>query len=414
MPESPPMFTAPIPANDDARVAELHRYGILDTPPEKAYDDLTTLAAYICETPFSTITLVDHDRVWFKSERGVGASELGRAYSFCACAVVQPAATIIVEDTLLDPRFAKNPSVLGAPYVRFYAGAPLVTADGHVLGTVCVFDTRPRVPRKEQIFALEALARQVVSLLELRLKMREQERSAAALRTAEKLAVVGRLASSVAHEINNPLQSVTNLLYIAATTEQPEARNSCLSQAQEELERVTHIVTQTLRFHRQSHHAAPTRLAEIVESVRMLFRSRLRHASLSMEIEDRQTTPLRCNSSDLRQVVANLVGNALDAASHKGGSALRVRVRDAVDVRTGGSGVRLTVADNGDGMDSMARTQLFEPFFSTKGERGTGLGLWVSKGILDDHKAVIRVKSSRHPHRHGTVFSIFFPHVLAA
>ena len=137
------MFSAPIPENDAERLATLYRYSILDSEPEQGYDDVTALASYICGTPFSTITLVDRDRQWFKSEVGFGTNETGRADGFCACALLQPE-MMVIGDTLLEPRFCENPFVLGGPEIRFYAGAPLVAPNGHILGTVCVFDTKPR------------------------------------------------------------------------------------------------------------------------------------------------------------------------------------------------------------------------------------------------------------------------------
>lgn len=402
------MFRAPIPENDNVRVAALHRYAILDSEREQAYDDVTALACYICEAPFSTITLVDRDRQWFKSEIGLGTQETGRSDGLCANAILQSEITVI-EDTLQDPRFCQNPFVLGGPQIRFYAGAPLLTPDGFVLGTVCVFDTLPRSISTRQIAALEALARQVMAHMELRLRMLEGERQAQALRTAEKLAAVGRMASSMAHEINNPLQSVTNLLFMTDLAVENGTAKTYLAEAQEELGRVTHIVTQALRFHQQSERAVPTRLGELVESVVALFRTRVRHASADIVIEDSQTELLTCYASDLRQVLANLLGNALDAVSHGQGGRICFRMRDTRHVRTGEPGLRLTVSDNGEGMDAETRAKLFEPFFSTKGARGTGLGLWVSRGILDKHGAHVRVRSSATGPGRGTAFTIFFP-----
>ena len=129
------MFSAPIPHNEAERLATLHSYAILDTPPEQGYDDVTQLAAFICGTPISLVSLIDKDRQWFKSERGLGARETPRSQSFCANTLVD-AQTLIVEDAQTDPRFKDNPLVLGDPKIRFYAGAPIVDTGGHVLGTV--------------------------------------------------------------------------------------------------------------------------------------------------------------------------------------------------------------------------------------------------------------------------------------
>ena len=400
------MFTPPIPANEEARLEALRRYGILDTPPEQGYDDIAALACFICEAPFALITLVDRDRQWFKSNIGFGAGETQRKDSFCACTLSE-AATLVVEDAREDPRFAGNPFVLGEPGIRFYAGAPLVAPGGYVLGTVCVFDTRPRTLTSRQLSALEALARQVVVQLELRLQIMENERAAERLRTVEKLAAVGRLASSIAHEINNPLQSVSNLLFMAAGG--GESTALWMEQAQDELRRVAHIVTGTLRFHRQSETAREVYLLELVDSVLLLFRTRFLHASVTASVRDRQSTPLRCLSLDLRQVIANLVSNSLDALASIGGGPLLFRISSTHHPADGTPGVRLNVADAGSGMDEATLARMFEPFFTTKSIRGTGLGLWVSKGILEKHQGRIRVRTAQGLKHHGTVISIFLP-----
>jgi PAS domain S-box-containing protein len=188
------MFSAPIPDDDAERVATLHSYDILDTPPEQAYEDVTAFATYICAVPYATITFVDKERQWFKSEAGFGTNETGRSDGFCACAILRPE-TLIVEDTLLDPRFLQNPFVLGGPQIRFYAGAPILAPNGHILGTVCVFDDKPRQLSSTQIAALEALARQVQGLLEQRKTIYRLEGALAISKEAERR--LGELAAIV-------------------------------------------------------------------------------------------------------------------------------------------------------------------------------------------------------------------------
>ena len=158
--------------DETARLAALRRYRILDTEPELAFDDLALLASHICETPIALITLVDADRQWFKARTGIDTSETPRAISFCAHAIRQ-ADLFIVPDTRNDERFRDNPFVTGGPFVRFYAGAPLVTPDGHALGTLCVIDSVPRTLTTEQREALDALRRQVEAQLELRRNLHE-------------------------------------------------------------------------------------------------------------------------------------------------------------------------------------------------------------------------------------------------
>jgi PAS domain S-box-containing protein len=235
----------------------------------------------------------------------------------------------------------------------------------------------------------------------------EGKRTEQALIDAEKIAAVGRLASSIAHEINNPLEAVTNLLYLIQTAQDDEERMQYLAQAQEELARVATISTQTLRFHRQSTRARSTSLREVMESVLTLMQGRLNNLQIAAEMRYRTGRQIKAYEADLRQVFANVIGNAIDATGH--GGHLVLAVHDAVDWENGEQGIRVSIADTGCGMSEETRARIFEPFFTTKGFTGTGLGLWVSAGILQNHRARVRVRSSQSPKCHGTIFSIFFP-----
>lgn len=166
-------MTNPGPSLDeDARLASLHGYSILDTTPEQIYDDVTALASLICATPMSLVSLVDAERQWFKSTVGVAFRETPRSVSFCAH-TLPTGRTLIVGDAQKDPRFMHNPAVVGDPKIRFYAGAPIVDPAGHVLGTVCVIDTTPRTISPIQVAALEALARHTMALMEMRRMIEE-------------------------------------------------------------------------------------------------------------------------------------------------------------------------------------------------------------------------------------------------
>ncbi len=165
----------PILPDEPERLVALRRYEILDTPPERAFDDLTLLAAQICQTPIAMVSLVDSDRQWFKSRIGVETRETPRDIAFCAHAIAGRE-TLIVPDTFQDERFAGNPLVVDEPQIRFYAGALLRVAEGHALGALCVIDRVPRQLTDDQAPALEALARQVVAQLELRWQLAEVKR----------------------------------------------------------------------------------------------------------------------------------------------------------------------------------------------------------------------------------------------
>ncbi len=157
----------PIPDNERARLETLRQYEILDTDPEESFNDLTRLAAYICNTPIALITLVDEHRQWFKSRVGLSETETTRDISFCAHAILQDG-PFIVRDAFDDVRFRKNPMVTALPHIRFYAGSPLMSPEGFKIGTLCVIDSKPRELTPEQIAALKILGNQVITQLDLR------------------------------------------------------------------------------------------------------------------------------------------------------------------------------------------------------------------------------------------------------
>ncbi len=158
---------AATPEDERERLEALRHFKVLDTDPEEAFDDITRLASYICQTPSALISFVDADRQWFKARVGFEPQESSRDVSFCAHAILQPGPTV-VRDTLDDERFRDNPYVLSAPYIRFYAGAPLVSTEGFKLGTLCVLDSVPRILFPDQAAALQLLGKQVMALLDLR------------------------------------------------------------------------------------------------------------------------------------------------------------------------------------------------------------------------------------------------------
>ena len=189
-----PAIPAPLPADDSQRVAKLRHLGVLDTPPEQIFDDIAILAAQICEQPTALVSLVDAERQWFKACVGLDAVETHRDLAFCGYAIAMPEEVFIVPDALLDPRFATNPLVTGAPFIRFYAGAPIVMGTGEVLGTVCVIGTSPGKLDTVQQRSLQALARQAAGHLELRDRSRaaEQARESAAEESLKRLTLMAR------------------------------------------------------------------------------------------------------------------------------------------------------------------------------------------------------------------------------
>ncbi|WP_148210165.1 two-component system sensor histidine kinase NtrB [Candidatus Korobacter versatilis] len=247
----------------------------------------------------------------------------------------------------------------------------------------------------------------VTGIIALGTDVSDRNKAERLLVQAEKLAVVGRLAASIAHEINNPLEAVTNLLYLVEVTDERAQRMAFLKSAQQELDRVAKITTQTLRFHRESTNKKAVFLQDIVDNVITLLAGRLRNAGLTVEKDFATRGEIVGREGDLRQVFVNLINNAVDAC--RPGGRIVVRLRDSVDLSSQQKGVRITLCDSGTGMSRPVLQRLFEPFFTTKGMTGTGLGLWISKEILDQHGATLRVRSSTADANHGTVFSMFFP-----
>ncbi len=242
----------------------------------------------------------------------------------------------------------------------------------------------------------------------------DRKRGEEALRKTEKLAATGRLAASIAHEINNPLEAITNLLYLLSNhADLQEPARSYVEMAEHEVRRISEITQQTLRFYRQSTLPARANLAELLDSVLSLHQGRLRNLGITVEKRYDSNTNLYCFAGELRQVFANLIGNAIDAMQQGGRLVLRARrSRDWSNPER--LGVRFQVADTGSGMSPDVQKHIFEPFFTTKEITGTGLGLWVSSEIVVKHKGSIRVRS--HPERDGgpsgTIFELFFPDEL--
>jgi hypothetical protein len=208
------MIIAPLPLNENERIADLYNYNILDSLPEKEYNDIVEIAAEICNMPMSVISLVDKDRQWFKAKKGLEDDEASRDVAFCAHAILHPDELMEIENSHADIRFLDNPMVTGAPYVGFYAGVPLLSDKGSAIGTLCVLDTKPNRLTDAQSSSLKALARQIMVLLDIRKKNKELDEQKAELMALN--AELSQFAQVVAHDIKSPcgnLAMASNLLY---------------------------------------------------------------------------------------------------------------------------------------------------------------------------------------------------------
>src|SRR6267154_535889 len=230
-----------------------------------------------------------------------------------------------------------------------------------------------------------------------------------ALRKSEKLAAAGRLAATIAHEINNPLEAVTNLLYLLRLNDQwDDQARSYVSQAEHELARIAHVARQTLGFYRDTTSLRLMDLAKIVEEALFLYLPRIQAKGIHLSREYDEGVQVTGLAGEIRQVISNLVANAIDALPDQGD--LRIRVHHSKELNNSNRpGGRIVIADTGSGISPEHRTKLFEPFYTTKQDVGTGLGLWVSREIVQKHGGSISLHSCVAPGRSGTVFSIFLP-----
>jgi signal transduction histidine kinase len=380
-----PFTPPPIPEDEDERLADLRSYEILDTPPEQVFDDLTLIATAICGTPMSTLTLIDGERQWFKSRVGVDGEGDPRDVSFCAH-TVGPKQTLVVEDATKDGRFAENPLVLGSPHIRFYAGSPLVTEQGHVLGTICVLDREPRRLSEEQLDALDALSRQAMQALEFRRHNR---------RLLELDALKDEFVALVSHELRTPLASIRG--YVEELLEQAgsmtETQRHFLEVVARNGARLNAIVDDllllaTAQAGKLDLHPEPFSLLDIA---REAVESHLHLAgSIELEAAGDERVTVEADRIRIGQVVDNLVSNAVKF-TEEGGA---VRVLVSAD----GEDAVIEVSDTGAGIAAADLPLLFSPFYraagaTNNGVPGTGLGLAISRAIVDAHAGSISVTS---------------------
>ena len=236
----------------------------------------------------------------------------------------------------------------------------------------------------------------------------ERNRAADTLRKTEKLAATARLAGTMAHEINNPLEAVTHLLYLIDKNQSlDEAARNYTRVAMQEVDRIGHIAKQALGFYREAAAPMDVSVAELIASVIELYAAGAQNKGVHLETQLESDATVKAFPGEMRQVFSNLIVNAVDAVPR--GGLVKIRVKHGRDWRTNALGIRVLVADNGPGIPETIRAHIFEPFFTTKGERGTGIGLWVSEGVVHKQGGAIRLKSSTRT-THGTTFSVFLPY----
>ena len=394
------MIPAPIPENEEERIRWLDELGILDTVEEQAYDDLALLASHICGTPIALVSLVDRDRQWFKSHLGLATRETPREYAFCSHAILDNE-VLVVEDSDRDERFHDNPLATGKPYVKFYAGAPLILRDNIRLGTLCVIDNKARRITPEQKQALKALARQVVGQMELGLRVKELQR----LDRAK-----DEFVAMVSHELRTPLTSINgalSLLHHNALGQLDPSMSKMVEIAHRNAERLLCIANDILDLAkieagRLKLNPQPTDLVVLAEHAIDLNRVYCAQCNCHLEMKRTGLKGPVIVSGDgqrLLQILSNLISNAAKF-THEGDT---VEVSLATDETT----ARVNVTDHGPGITPEQRHQLFQRFTQTgaNGNRklpGTGLGLVICKELVEMHEGTIGFESL--PGEHTTFY----------
>lgn len=411
-------IAAPLPSDEARRLDALMRLAILDTEPEQRFDDIVKLAQQVCQVPIALVSLIDNDRQWFKACVGLDATQTHRDLAFCAHAILAPAELFVVQDAREDPRFVENPLVVGEPYIRFYAGAPIVTHDGYTLGTVCVIDRQPRTLDAQQAAALQALARQTSSLLQLRELLAHSEAQKhilrdrvtqalgstddahRGLRHGHRVATVGHMTASVAHDFNNLLQALkTGINVLRRKADRPRDVQRLADGALNTVALATGLISRMLAISRdeqtQTHCVV---IAEQLECMQPLLASALGAAiELKFDLQDRDTTVL-CDAIQFEAAILNLAVNARDALGGTGGSitiSSQLLTCGEDEGLVAGSYLAVRVRDTGKGISQDVLERVFEPFFTTKADgAGTGLGLAQVLGFARQSGGTARIVSS--------------------
>ena len=396
------MKAAPLPQNEDERLAELLSYDVLDTEAEQLFDDLTALASQICETPIALISLIDPDRQWFKSRVGLDAEETSREIAFCSHAILQEE-VFEISNATLDPRFHDNPLVTGAPDIRFYAGAPLITPSGHAIGTLCAIDRKPKTLTEAQKASLQTLSKSVVAHLELKRKNRELERTSQ---------FKSDFLSYISHEIRTPLNAINTFSQLLEGEAQklnlPSSFTTPLSHVSQSGGRLLEIVNSVLDI--KQIEAGKMRVMPRAVNTKDFFthlfsltkiRAEDSGIIFSTSIDEAMPESLFFDDTKFGQVALNLLSNAIKFTGRGKSVKVKVKYKNA--------NIIFNVVDQGIGISDEDQKRLFIPFERMENAHqisGTGLGLNISKRLVELMDGSIKVSSKLN---HGTRISVTLP-----
>jgi signal transduction histidine kinase/CheY-like chemotaxis protein len=412
--------------DEASRLKVLESYNILDTPAEQGFDDIVLLASQVCGTPVALVSFVASDRQWFKARVGFDPSHTPLSQSVCALAIQQPG-LFIIPDLSADPRTQQNPLVSGDPNIRFYAGARLETANGDALGSLCVIDTKPRSKGlgPGQAAALEALARQVMTLMELRIAHTEQSvelaHAQAALRQSQKMEAIGQLTGGIAHDFNNLLTGIIGSIDIIRRRLAASRLDDIppfLDAASSAAHRAAALTNRLLAFaRRQSLDATSTDVNTLVVGMEDMLRRTLGKEVGLQVARANGLWPAMLDANQLESAVLNLAINARDAMPDGGqltietaNTHLDENYARQHDELSAGDYVVVSVSDTGTGMSPDVIAQAFEPFFTTKPTgAGTGLGLSMIYGFIKQSHGHVHIYSEVGS---GTTVRLYLPRAL--
>ncbi|MBA3851478.1 MAG: GAF domain-containing protein [Chloroflexi bacterium] len=392
-----------IPGDEEQRLAAVQRYDILDTPADGTFDRITALAARLFDVPIAIVSVVDHDRIWFKSHHGLAVDQIDREPGLCASAILQEGPWI-VNDAPRDPRALANPLVAGEFGLKFYAGVPLRTSDGHSMGTLCILDLQPRELTPRETGLLEDLAGMVMNEMELRLASRRQAELA-----KERELLQDAFAGMLSHELRTPATTIyaaTRLLSRDATVMSSDLAQDLFPDITAETERLLRLIEDLLVLTRVERGLLepgqePILLQRVLPRVVEQEGRRWPDRSIRLDVGP-DLPPVSGDQVYLEQVAANLLSNGLKYSTPGTGvDVSAVQVDDEVEVR---------VRDRGIGLRSDNREAIFELLFRTaEGSRhagGAGIGLYVCRRLLEAMNG--RIWAEAAPDQ-GTVFAFRLP-----
>lgn len=397
-------MAAPLPLNEKARLEILRQLQLLDSSQEVAYDELTKLAATICDCPISVISLIDENRQWFKSRFNIAASETPRADSFCAYTILEPEILEVINPQQ-DQRFNQMAAVTGPLHLRFYAGVPITFQNGINLGAICVIDSKPHAELTTfQIEALKGLAQLATKLIDGRKSLIDLQVMSKAMIQAEKhlahseqMKALAEMTGGVAHEINSPLSVIKmtlenlkdSMLSDLSTSGKIIEQFRRLDKA---TERIQNLTRGLMTYSRDSRKDSPSEslFKNVIADTLEFAKDRLQKSGAQLIIADFDPDiTMQCNPVEISQVLLNLVHNASDAVKALPEKWIRINLVETA------SEIELSVTDSGLGIPDNIAEAMFQPFFTTKKiNHGTGLGLSICRGIIERHHGTIEIDRS--------------------